>query len=72
MPSISGDTVQNGIRTSDRGPANVRTVRGFFGSGRVSFSKSSTYSIRALVKAAPSRYDQVVPSTRDGVPALGS
>ena len=63
---------QNGIRISERGPANVRTVRGFFGSGRVSFSKSSTYSIRALVNAVPSRYDHDVPSTRVGVPALAS
>ncbi len=72
VPSISGGAVKNGIRTSERGPANVRTVRGFFGSGRVSFSNSSTYSSRALVKAEPSRYDQVVPSIRVGVPAFTS
>ena len=72
LPSTSAGAVQNGIRTSDLGPTKVRTVRGFRGSGRVSLSKRSTYSSRALVNAVPSRYDHDVPAMRAGVPAVAS
>ena len=56
------------MRTSDRGPANACTVRGFIGSAAASLSKKNTYSSRAFVYDVLSRYDHDVPSMRVGLP----